>query len=130
MIFRLPAGQSLAFHPASFYGRFMVDLQDIADLRPEGLDFELDGHTITIMPTAQTRRIGMGLPDVKMDWQVLSDGWVVGFIETGQDVILAWKPYELDDGTPAQTTEVDEAVRFLVGDPPHPQHHHNKKKKH
>jgi len=108
----------------------MVELQDIQELRPEGIDFPLDSHTITIMPTSTTRRLGMGIPDVKLDWQVLSDGWVVGFIEAGQDVILAWKPYELDDGTPAQTTTVEEAVRFLVGDKPHPQHHHGRKKKH
>jgi hypothetical protein len=107
----------------------MVELQDLANLRPEGIDFPLDGHTITIMPTAKTRRLGLGMPDVTMDWQVLADTRTVGYIEAGQDVILAWKPYELDDGMPAETTTVEEAVRFLVDDPPHPQHHHNKKKR-
>ena len=104
----------------------MVTLDDLATLRPEGIDFEAVGHTITIMPTAKVRTLGMGIPDVPLDWQVLSDGNTVGFIEKGQDVILAWKPFELNDGTPAEVTSVDEAVEFLATDPAKPRHPHNK----
>jgi hypothetical protein len=104
----------------------MVTLDELSALRPEGIDFEAVGHTVTIMPTAKTRRLGLGVPDVKLDWQVLSDGNTVGYIEAGHDVILAWKPTQLDDGLPAETTSVDEAVAFLAGDAPKPQHHHNK----
>ncbi|GAB2461714.1 hypothetical protein HD599_001015 [Conyzicola lurida] len=104
----------------------MVTLDELYALRPEGIDFSAVGHTVTIMPTAKTRRLGLGVPDVKLDWQVLSDGNTVGYLEAGQDVILAWKPTQLDDGLPAETTSVDEAIAFLAGDPPKPQHHHNK----
>jgi hypothetical protein len=104
----------------------MVSLDDLATLRPEGIDFEAVGHTISILPTAKTRRLGMGQPDVPLDWQVLSDGSTVGYIEAGQNVVLAWKPDQLDDGLPAETTSVDEAVEFLAGDAPKAQHHHNK----
>jgi hypothetical protein len=104
----------------------MPTIDDLSTLRPEGIDFEAVGHTVTIMPTAKTRRLGMGQPDVQLGWQVLSDGNTVGYIEAGQDVILAWKPFELDDGTPAQVTSIDEAVEFLAGDKPKAQHHHNK----
>jgi len=104
----------------------MVTLDDLSTLRPEGIDFDAVGHTVTIMPTAKTRRLGMGQPDVRLDWQVLSDGNTVGFIEKGNDVIYAWKPTQLDDGLPAEVTSIDEAVAFLAGDKPKPQHHHNK----
>ena len=104
----------------------MVTLEDLAALRPQGLDFEAVGHLVTIMPTAHTRKLGMGVPDVKLDWQVLSDGNTVGYIEAGQNVILAWKPFELDDGTPAEVTSIDEAVEFLAADPPKLRHNHNK----
>jgi hypothetical protein len=104
----------------------MVTLEDLAALRPQGIDFEAVGHLVTIMPTAQTRKLGMGVPDVKLDWQVLSDGNTVGYIEAGQNVILAWKPFELDDGTPAEVTSIDEAVEFLAADPPKLRHNHNK----
>ena len=107
----------------------MVTLDDLTDLRPEGIDFDFDSHPTSIMPTAQTRRLGMGQPDVKLDWQVLIDGYIVGYVERGQNVILAWKPYELDDGTPAEVTNIEEAIEFLA--PPKPPHHkHGKKKKH
>ena len=104
----------------------MVTLDDLATLRPQGIDYEAVGHTITIMPTAKQRTLGMGLDNVTLDWQVLSDGNTVGFIEKGQDVILAWKPFELDDGTPAEVTSIDEAVAFLAADPPKLRHPHNK----
>jgi uncharacterized protein (UPF0261 family) len=104
----------------------MVSLDELATLRPEGIDFESGGHTVTIMPTTKTRRLGLGVPDVTMDWQVLSDGNTVGYIEKGQDVILAWKPTQLDDGLPAELTSIDEAVEFLAGDAKKPQHNHNK----
>ena len=104
----------------------MVTLEDLAALRPQGIDFEAVGHLVTIMPTAHTRKLGMGVPDVKLDWQVLSDGNTVGYIEAGQNVILAWKPFELDDGTPAEVTSIDEAVEFLAADPPKLRHNHNK----
>ena len=104
----------------------MVTLDELATLRPEGIDFEAVGHTVTIMPTAKTRTLGMGIPDVALDWQVLADGNTVGYIEKGQDVILAWKPNQLDDGVPAEVTSVDEAVEFLAADPPKQQHKHNK----
>jgi len=104
----------------------MVTLEDLATLRPQGIDFEAVGHLVTIMPTAHTRKLGMGVPDVKLDWQVLADGNTVGYIEAGQNVILAWKPFELDDGTPAEVTSIDEAVEFLAADPPKLRHNHNK----
>jgi hypothetical protein len=104
----------------------MVTLDDLATLRPQGIDFEAVGHTITIMPTAKVRTLGMGIPDVTLDWQVLSDGNTVGFIEKGQDVILAWKPTQLNDGVPAEVTSIDEAVEFLAADPPKLRHKHNK----
>ena len=104
----------------------MVTLEDLAALRPQGIDFEAVGHLVTIMPTAHTRKLGMGVPEVKLDWQVLSDGNTVGYIEAGQNVILAWKPFELDDGTPAEVTSIDEAVEFLAADPPKLRHNHNK----
>ncbi|WP_411701360.1 hypothetical protein [Conyzicola sp.] len=104
----------------------MVTLDDLATLRPQGIDFEAVGHTVTIMPTAKTRSLGMGIPDVPLDWQVLADGNTVGYIEKGQDVILAWKPSQLDDGVPAEVTSIDEAVEFLASDPPKQQHKHNK----
>ncbi|GAB3606879.1 hypothetical protein GCM10027413_22880 [Conyzicola nivalis] len=104
----------------------MVTLDELATLRPEGIDFEAVGHTVTIMPTAKTRTLGMGIPDVPLDWQVLADGNTVGYIEKGQDVILAWKPSQLDDGVPAEVTSIDEAVEFLAADPPKQQHKHNK----
>ena len=104
----------------------MVTLEDLAALRPQEIDFEAVGHLVTIMPTAHTRKLGMGVPDVKLDWQVLSDGNTVGYIEAGQNVILAWKPFELDDGTPAEVTSIDEAVEFLAADPPKLRHNHNK----
>jgi len=108
----------------------MTTLDDILDLRPEGIDYEFEGHTITIMPSGTSRKIGMGQPDIPLDWDVLSDGWTVGYLERGQDELLAWKPTQLDDGTPATTNNVDDAVRFLVGDVPKPQHHHGKKGHH
>ena len=104
----------------------MVSLDDLAALRPEGIDYEAFGHTVTIMPTAKTRTLGLGVPDVPLDWQVLSNGNTAGFIEKGQDVILAWKPSQLNDGVPAEVTSIDEAVEFLTADAPKPQHHHNK----
>ena len=104
----------------------MVTLDDLATLRPQGIDFEAVGHTITIMPTAKVRTLGMGIPDVTLDWQVLSDGNTAGFIEKGQDVILAWKPSQLNDGVPAEVTSIDEAVEFLAADPPKLRHQHNK----
>ena len=104
----------------------MVNLDDLSTLRPEGIDFEAVGHTITIMPTAKTRRLGLGIDDVPLDWQVLSDGNTVGYIEAGQNVILAWKPTQLDDGLPAEVTSIDEAVEFLAADKSKPQHKHNK----
>ena len=104
----------------------MVTLDELRSLRPEGIDIQAVGHTVTIMPTAKTRRLGLGVPDVKLDWQVLSDGNTVGYLEAGQDVVLAWKPTQLDDGLPAEATSVDEAIAFLAADPPKPQHHHNK----
>ena len=104
----------------------MVTLEDLATLRPQGIDFEAVGHLVTIMPTAHTRKLGMGVPDVKLDWQVLADGNTVGYIEAGQNVILAWKPFELDDGTPAEVTSIDEAVEFLAADPPKLRHNHKK----
>ncbi|PRY70498.1 hypothetical protein B0I08_101634 [Glaciihabitans tibetensis] len=103
----------------------MVTLDDLQDLRPEGIDFEFDGHATSIMPTAQTRRLGLGVPDVKLDWQVLIDGYIVGYIERGQDVILAWNPSQLDDGSPAQVTNIEEALQFLAPLKP-PQHKHGK----
>lgn len=110
------------------YCRFMLKLtlDDLSDLRPEGIDFPLDKHTVSIMPTAKTRRLGLGIPDVRLDWQVLSDTYIVGYLEAGNDVILAWKPYELDDGTPAEVTTVEEGLRFLIGDKEKPQHKHGK----
>jgi hypothetical protein len=108
----------------------MVTLDDLQDLRPEGIDFEFDGHATSIMPTFETRRLGMGIPDVKLDWQVLIDGYIVGYIERGQNVILAWKPYELDDGTPAEVTNIEEALQFLGPEKPlrhkHGKHHGKK----
>jgi hypothetical protein len=92
----------------------MVDLDDLAGLRPEGIDFDFDGHVMTIMPTAQTRRLGMGIPDVTMDWQVMRDSWIIGYLERGNDVLYAWKPYELDDGTPASVTTVEDGLVFLL----------------
>jgi hypothetical protein len=104
--------------------RSKVTLEDLGTMLPQGIDFEFEGHNISIMKTAQKRRLGLGDPDVQLDWQVLSDGYIVGYIEAGQDVILAWKPFELDDGTPAEVTSVDEAVTFLAGDKPKPHHQH------
>jgi hypothetical protein len=103
----------------------MVSLNDLDGLRPEGIDFEFDGDATSIMPTAQTRRLGMGQPDVPLDWQVLIDGNIAGYVERGQNVILVWKTYELDDGTPAQVTSIDEALEFL-GPPKPPRHKHGK----
>lgn len=104
----------------------MVTLDELSTIRPQGIDFEAFGHQLTIMPTAQMRRLGMGIPDVPLDWQLLSDGSTVGYIEAGNDVIYAWKPFELDDGTPAAVTSIDEAVEFLAADAPKARHHHNK----
>ena len=44
----------------------------------------------------------------------MKDSNIVGYLERGQDVLLAWMPYELDDGTPAEVQTIEEAVRFLA----------------
>ena len=104
--------------------RSKVTLDDLRTMLPQGIDFELAGHTVSIMATAQKRRLGMGQPDVNLDWQVLSDGYIVGYIEAGQDVVLAWAPSQLDDGIPAELTSIDEAIDFLAGEKPKAQHKH------
>ena len=103
----------------------MLTLDDLSALRPEGIEFVAGGHAITIMPTAKTRRTGAATPPVKLNWQVLSDGNTAGYIEATRDGVLAWKPSELDEGTPATAASVAEAIEVLTGDKKQ-QHHHNK----
>lgn len=80
----------------------------------EGIDFPLHGHAISVMPTNETRHLGMGQPDVPLEFQVLKDTNIVGYLERGQDVLLAWAPSQLDDGMPAEVQTLEEAVRFLA----------------
>jgi hypothetical protein len=86
----------------------------LENLPREGIDFPLHGHAISIMASNQTRTVGMGQPDVVIEFQVLKDTNVVGYFERGRDVLLAWAPSQLDDGTPAEVQTVEEAVRFLA----------------
>ncbi|CAN5205127.1 hypothetical protein BH11ACT2_BH11ACT2_00980 [soil metagenome] len=86
----------------------------LEDMPRQGIDFPLHGHTISVMPTNQVRKLGMGQVDIPLEFQVLRDSNVVGYLERGQDVLLAWMPYELDDGTPAEVQTLEEAVRFVA----------------
>lgn len=84
------------------------------DVPQQGIDFPLHGHTITVMPTNQSRKIGMGQPDIPLEFQVMTDSNIVGYLERGRDVLLAWAPSQLNDGNPAEVQTLEEAVRFLA----------------
>lgn len=110
--------------------RSKVTLEDLTTMRPEGIEFDLSGRTVSVMVTAQKRPSRSDDPDgtagmgVKLDWQVLADGYIVGYLQLRDAAVSAWLPDQLESGSPAPADSIDDGIMLLAAEKPKPQHKH------